>query len=87
MRCHKGNSHGVSPPAEVALGRVELWQDVRRNASINEVLENFKGARGERNGTIGVKRGGVTIALVDRNNQAGLPTAKRKTRLKKESRR
>ena len=60
------------------------------NASICQVFENFESAGGERNGTMGVKRSGVTIALDDRNDQAGQAdgtTAKRKTRLKKESRR
>ena len=71
---HEAKNRGFGTPAEAALGRVELWQDVGRDASINQVLENFKGAGGERNGTIGVKRGGATIALDGRNNQAGLPS-------------
>ena len=48
--------------------------DVARNASIDQVLENFESAGGKRNGTIGVKRSGATIALGDRNNQSGLPS-------------
>ena len=71
---HEAESHGVSTPAEAALGRVQLWQDVGRDASTNQVLENFKGAGGERNGTIGVKRGEFTVVLDDRNNQVGLPS-------------
>ena len=50
------------------LGRVELWKNVGRNASIDQVLENFESAGCERDGTIGIKRGRVTIALDDRNN-------------------
>ena len=61
------------------------------NASVNEVLEKFESARCERNGAVGVKRSGVTIALDDGDDKAGLPsgrtTERRRTRLKKESRR
>ena len=88
---HETENHGVGTPTEAALGRVQLWKDVGRNASIDQVLENFESAGGERNGTIGVKRSGATVALDDRNDhldfQADGTTAKRKTRLKKESRR
>ena len=44
------------------------------NASINQVLENFEGAGCERNGSVRVKRSRVTIALDDRDDEAGLPT-------------
>ena len=37
---HKAEGHGVGTPAKTALGRVELWKNVGRNASINQVLEN-----------------------------------------------
>ena len=75
---------GVGTPTEAALGRVELWKDVERNASMDQVLENFESGGGGRNGTIGVKRSGVTIAGTTRLDfQADGTTAKRKTRLTK----
>ena len=46
---------------------------MERNKSIDQVLENFESAGGERNGTIGVNRSGFTIALDDQN-QAGFPS-------------
>ena len=45
---HKTGGHSVGTPAETALGRVELWKNVGRNASIDQVLENFESARGEK---------------------------------------
>ena len=44
------------------------------NASVNQVLENFEGAGCERNGAVRVKRSGATIALDDRDDEAGLPS-------------
>ena len=41
---HKTEGHSVGKPAETALGRVELWKNVGRNASIDRVLENFESA-------------------------------------------
>ena len=32
---HEAEGHGVGTPAETALGRVELWKNVRGNASVN----------------------------------------------------
>ena len=65
---HKAEGHSVGTPAETALTRVGLWKNARRNASVNEVLENFESAGYERNGTIRIKGGGATIALDDLNN-------------------
>ena len=73
---HEAEGHGVGTPAETALGRVELWKNVGRNASINQVLEESESARCERNGAIGIKGGGVTIALDDRDDEAGLPSGR-----------
>ena len=73
---HEAESHGVGTPAETALGRVELWKNVGGNASANEVLKKFESARCERNGAVGVKRSGVTIALDDRDDKAGLPSGR-----------
>ena len=47
-----------------------------RNASINKVLENFESAGCERNGAVRVKRSRVTIALDDRDDEAGLPSGR-----------
>ena len=66
--------HCVGSPAETALKRVELWKNVGRNVSIDHVLENFKSAGCERNMTVGIKRGGVTIALHHPNKKSGLPS-------------
>ena len=71
---HEAEGHGVGTPAETALGRVKLWKNVGRNASIDQVLEKFESARCERNRTIGIKGGGVTVALDDRDDEAGLPS-------------
>ena len=71
---HKAEGHNVGTPAETFLGRVELWKNVGRNASIDQMLEEFESARCERNRTIGIKGGGVTIALDDRDDEAGLPS-------------
>ena len=38
---HEAEGHGVGTPTETALGRIELWKNVGRNASINQVLEDF----------------------------------------------
>ena len=65
---HKTEGNSVGTPAETALGRVVLWKNVGRNASIDQVLEKFESAVGERNGTLGINRGRVTIALDDRHN-------------------
>ena len=73
---HKAEGHGVGTPAETALGRVELWKNVGGNASVNEVLENFESAGCERNGAVRVKRSGVTIALDDRDDEAGFPSGR-----------
>ena len=73
---HEAEGHGVGTPAETALGRVELWKNVGGNARVNEVLEKFESARCERNGAVGVKRSGVTIALDDRDDKAGLPSGR-----------
>ena len=43
-------------------GKAELWKNVGRNVSVDQVLENFS-AGCERNRTIGIRRGGVTITL------------------------
>ena len=40
------------------------------------MLENFESARCERNGTVRIKGGGVTIALDDRDDEAGLPSGR-----------
>ena len=40
------------------------------------MLEKFESARCERNGAVGVKRSGVTIALDDRDDKAGLPSGR-----------
>ena len=79
---HEAEGHSVGTPAETALGRVKLWKNVGRNASTDQVLKKFESARCERNRTIGIKGGGVTVALDDRDDEAG-----RRTRLKKESKR
>ena len=63
---HKTEGHSVGTSAETAVETVELWKNVGRNA--DQVLENFESAGCERNGTIGIKRGRVTITLVDRSN-------------------
>ena len=73
---HKAEGHSVGTKAETALGRVELWKNVGSNASVNEVLENFESAGCERNGAVRVKRGGVTIALDDRDDEAALPSGR-----------
>ena len=41
---HKTEDHSIGTPAETPLRRVELWKNVGRNASINQVLENFESA-------------------------------------------
>ena len=46
-----------------------------RNASIDQVFEEFESTRRARNRTIGIKGGGVTIALDDRDD-AGLPSGR-----------
>ena len=71
---HKAEGQSVGTPAETALGRVELWENVGRNASINQVLENFESAGCERNGAVRVKRSRVAIALDDRDDEAGRPS-------------
>ena len=73
---HKAEGHNVGTPAETALGRVELWKNVGRNASIDQMLEEFESARCETNRTKGIKGGGVTIALDDRDDEAGLPSGR-----------
>ena len=55
---HETEDHGIGTPVEATLGRVQLRKDVGRNTSMDEVLEHFESARGERDGTIGVKRSG-----------------------------
>ena len=55
---HKAEGHSIGTPAETAVGRVELWKNVGRNARVNEVLENFESARCERNERIRIKGGG-----------------------------
>ena len=40
------------------------------------MLEDFESAGCERNGTIGIKGGGATIALDDRDDEAGLPSGR-----------
>ena len=57
---------------------------VVENASINQVLENFESVGCERNGAIRVKRSGVTIALDDRNDEAGLPSGRNHSEAKDE---
>ena len=57
------------------------------HASVDEVLQNFEGAGCERNVAVRVKRSWVTIALDDRDFQTDGTTVRRRTRLKKESRR
>ena len=66
---HKAEGHSIGTPTETALGRIELWKNVWRNASIDQVLKDFESARCERNVTIGIKGGGVTIALDDRDDE------------------
>ena len=69
---HKAEGHNIGTPAETALGRVELWKNVGGNASRDQVLKNFESAGCERNGAVRVKRSRVTIALDDRDDEAGL---------------
>ena len=76
QRVQKIEGHNVGTPAENALGRVEWWEKVRLNAGIDQVLEEFECARRERNRTIGIKGGGVTIALDDWDDEAGLPSGR-----------
>ena len=59
---HKDEGHSVGTQAETAVGWVELWKNMGRNASVNQVFENIESARRERNGTLRIKGGGVTIA-------------------------
>ena len=73
---HKAEGHSVGTPTETALGRIELWKNVASNANIHQVLKNFEGAGCERNGAVRVKRSGVTIALDDRDDKAGLPSGR-----------
>ena len=73
---HKAEGHSAGTRAETALGRVELRKNVGRNASINQVLEEFESARRERNRMTGIKGGGVTIALDDRDDEAGLSSGR-----------
>ena len=73
---HEAEGHGVGTPAETALGRVELWKNVGRNASTDQVFEEFEIARRERNRTIGIEGGGVNIALDDRDDEVGLPSGR-----------
>ena len=57
-------------------GKGGVVEECGPNASTDQVLENFKSAGCERNRTVGIKRGGVTIALPHRNNKAGLPSGR-----------
>ena len=41
---YKAEGHGVGTPAETALGRIELWQNVGHSASVSEVLEDCESA-------------------------------------------
>ena len=52
-------------------------ENVGSNANIDQVLKNFDdGAGCERNGVVRVKRSRVTIALDDRDDEAGLPSGR-----------
>ena len=44
QRVHGTEGHGICTPTKDALTRVQLWKDMGRNASIDEVLENFESA-------------------------------------------
>ena len=60
------------------------------NASIDQVLEKFESARCERNRTIGIKGGSpsrLMTGMMRLDFQADGTTARRRTRLKKESKR
>ena len=39
---HKAEGHSVGTPAETALGRVELWKNVGRNASTSQCSKTLK---------------------------------------------
>ena len=74
----KGRKNSASRNARVDLGCRDratktykpTWEGL---SCVNQVLENFEGAGCERNGAARVKRSRVTIALDDRDDEAGLP--------------
>ena len=51
-----------------------FWKNVGRNASRNQVFNNFRGARCERNVAVKVKRSGVTT--LTRDDEAGFPSGR-----------
>ena len=81
---HKTEGHSVGTPAETALGRVELWKNVGSNASIDKVLKNFEDAR--ESSEVGSPSRLMT-GTTRLDFQADGPTERRRTRLKKGSRR
>ena len=53
-----------------------MWKNVELNANIIQMIENFENVGCERNGAVRVKRSRVTIALDDRDDEAGLPSGR-----------
>ena len=90
---HKAEGHSVGTPAETALGRVELWKNVgRKEERTDQALDNCE--RRKRRREMGRKESRevgspsrLMTGTTELDFQVDGTTARRRTRLKKESRR
>ena len=62
----------IGSPSETTLGVVKAREDMRRNASMNEVFEHLESARGQRYRSVIVRICAISV-FEDWNNLAGLP--------------